>query len=221
MRRLIVLRPEPGATKTVERARSLGIDAVAMPLFRIEPIAWLPPDPAAFDAVLLTSANVVRHGGDDLGQLRSLPAYAVGESTAEAARRSGMRVGQVGESGIDALLATIAPGSRLLHLAGEDRREPAAARHAITVIPVYRAVPVLDRADLASCVAALHSPRAGARLAELVEPADRGSIAIVAISRAAAEAAGGGWQSAEAAETPNDTALLVLAARLCNNSCER
>ena len=46
MRRLLVLRPEPGASATVERARALGLDAVAMPLFEVEPVAWDAPDPA-------------------------------------------------------------------------------------------------------------------------------------------------------------------------------
>src|SRR5690348_12835066 len=32
MRRLVVLRPEPGASRTVESARALGLDAEAMPL---------------------------------------------------------------------------------------------------------------------------------------------------------------------------------------------
>ena len=68
----------------------------------------------------------------------------------------------------------------------------------------------------AGAVALIHSPRAGRRFAELVE--NRGSIAIAAISRAAAEAAGAGWECVEAADQPTDDALLALAARLCNNS---
>ena len=44
MRRLIVLRPEPGASATMERARERGLDPVAMPLFEIEPVAWHAPD---------------------------------------------------------------------------------------------------------------------------------------------------------------------------------
>ena len=67
----------------------------------------------------------------------------------------------------------------------------------------------------AGSVALVHSPRAGRRFAELV--GDRGSIAIAAISPAAAEAVGEGWQAVAAAEEPGDDALLALAARLCNN----
>ena len=130
MRRLIVLRPEPGASATVERARALGLDAVAIPLFRIEPIAWTAPDAGQFEGLLLTSANAVRHGGDQLEHLRGLPVYAVGEATAEVARAAGFDIASQGEAGVDRLLGSIEPDLKLLHLAGESRREPAGPRQA-------------------------------------------------------------------------------------------
>ena len=85
MRRLLVLRPEPGASATVKRARERGLEAVAAPLFEVEPLTWQAPDVDAFDGLLLTSANAVRHGGDELLKLRGLEVYAVGEATADAA----------------------------------------------------------------------------------------------------------------------------------------
>ena len=71
---------------------------------------------------------------------------------------------------------------------------------------------------LAGQTVAVHSPRAGRRLAELVDQAgiDRATIRIAAISEAAAAAAGDGWAIREAAETPDEAALLALAARLCD-----
>ena len=72
MRRVLVLRPEPGASATVERARERGLDAVAIPLFEIEPLAWEAPEAGSFDGLLLTSANAVRHGGEGLASLRGL-----------------------------------------------------------------------------------------------------------------------------------------------------
>ena len=63
MSALLVLRPEPGASATVERARELGLDAVAVPLFEIEAMDWDAPEPGGFDGLLLTSANAVRCGG--------------------------------------------------------------------------------------------------------------------------------------------------------------
>jgi uroporphyrinogen-III synthase len=71
-----------------------------------------------------------------------------------------------------------------------------------------------DLGAIRGAVALVHSPRAGRRLAELV--GDRASTAIAAISAAAANAVGSGWETVEAAQQPNDDALLALAARLCN-----
>ena len=92
MRPLLVLRPEPGASATVKRARELGLEPVAAPLFEIEPLPWEAPEPGGFDALLLTSANAVRHGGSKLAKLRGLRVYAVGDATAEAARESGFDI---------------------------------------------------------------------------------------------------------------------------------
>jgi uroporphyrinogen-III synthase len=218
MRRLLVLRPEPGASATVERARNRGLEAIAVPLFEIEPVAWQAPEAASFDALLLTSANAIRHGGDDLAKLRGLPVYAVGEATAEAARDAGFDIAATGDAGVDRLLGSVEPDARLLHLCGEDRREPDDARQEITPVAIYKAV-AIARPDLSAAkesVALVHSPRAGRRFAELVT--QRASIIVAAISEAAAQAAGTGWEAIETASQPNDDALLALAARLCNNS---
>jgi uroporphyrinogen-III synthase len=64
-------------------------------------------------------------------------------------------------------------------------------------------------------VAAIHSPRAGKRLAELIPVEARTDVRIAAISRAAAEAAGAGWADLRVASTPTDSALLALAFGLC------
>ena len=216
MRRLVILRPAPGASETLDRAAKLGFHAVSIPLFEVEPVAWELPDPNIFDGLLLTSANAPRLAGALLQLLRHLPVYAVGAGTAAAARNAGLDVVAVGDVGVDWLLNSIDPGLRLLHLAGEERKLPSAARQNVTEITVYRSKPVEQPrlGDVGASVALVHSPRAAERFGELV--ADRASIAIVAISPAAAEAAGGGWESVNVAERPSDDALLALAARLCN-----
>ena len=38
MRRLFLFRPEPGARHSADRARTMGLDAVLVPLFTIEAI---------------------------------------------------------------------------------------------------------------------------------------------------------------------------------------
>jgi len=219
MRRLVIVRPEPGASASVDHARALiGIDAFAMPLFAVEPVAWAVPDPREFDALLLTSANAVRQGGEGLAQLRGLPVYAVGEATAATAREAGFEVAGTGDAGVDALLSSIPGRVRLLHLCGEHRTAAAVAN----AVPVYRSVELPTPDDLGQIegqTVAVHSPRAGQRMAELVDRAgiDRATIRIAAISEAVALATGEGWAMREAAETPTEAALLALAARLCDN----
>ena len=46
MRKLLLLRPEPGLSASAERARAIGLDVIACPLFRVEPVEWAAPDPA-------------------------------------------------------------------------------------------------------------------------------------------------------------------------------
>ena len=217
MRRLVILRPEPGASATAERARAIGLEPVVMPLFQVEPVDWEAPDAGSFDALLLTSANAVRHGGDGLQKLRQLPVHAVGEATAAAARDAGFDIASTGDAGAERLLGSIESDLRLLHLCGEHRTETP-AKQAITAIPVYRATELPlpdDFSGIEGQAAAVHSPRAGKRLAELA--IDRSTIRVAAISEAAASAAGAGWERCEAADAPDEAALLALAARLCDN----
>jgi len=222
MRRLFILRPEPGATVSVASASAIGIDAIAVPLFVIEPVEWQAPEASGFDGLLLTSANAVRQAGGKLQALRGLRVYAVGEATAEAARDAGFDIASAGEAGVERLLGSINAELKLLHLCGE-HRTAVDAQQAITAVPVYRSAELAPPDGLAQVrgqTVAVHSPRAGQRLAVLADQAgvDRGTVRIAAISDAAAAATGGGWERCEAADTPDDRALLALAARLCDDS---
>ncbi|MBA3747813.1 MAG: uroporphyrinogen-III synthase [Solirubrobacterales bacterium] len=221
MRRLVVLRPEPGASATVERAKAMGLEAFAMPLFAVEPVSWEVPETSHFDALLLSSANAMRHGGDGLAKLRAMPVHAVGAATAAAAREAGFDVASVGDAGVDPLLGSVPRDLRLLHLCGENRSAPKAGP-AIMAVAVYRSAelpPPDDLRRIEGQSVAVHSQRAGKRLGELVDRGriDRRTIRIAAISEAAAAAAGNGWDMREAAHKPDEAALLALAARLCDN----
>lgn len=220
MRRVLVLRPEPGASATLLRAQQRGLDAIAVPLFDVERVAWEAPEAGGFDGLLLTSANAVRCAGERLKEYRGLPVYAVGAATADEAREAGFDIASTGDDGVDRLLGSIDPELKLLHLAGLDRKAPHDAKQKITAVTVYRSR-VREHVDLASAnaaVAMIHSPRAGARFGELIDSAGlgRNSIAIAAISTDAARAAGDGWAASEAADAPDDDALLALTERLCN-----
>lgn len=214
MSRIVVLRPQPAADATVARARSLGLEAVAMPLFAVRPVEWQAPDPAALDGIVATSANVFRHGGTELSRIAGLPVHAVGEATATAARAAGFAVATIGDEGARALAVALPPG-RYVHLTGIDHM----ALDGIPAIACYQSEvidppPAID--PLAGSVALVHSPRAGARLAELA--GERGHIAVAAISAAAADACGAGWRAVAVAAKPTDAALLALAASLCQVS---
>lgn len=218
MRRLFVFRPEPAAHRTVQRAMELGLEVTAVPLFELEAVEWQAPDPGQFDGILLTSENAVNMGGGQLEHLRRLPVHAVGKATALAAEVAGFGIATVGKGGVEDLLDSIEPNARLLHPCGEDRRAPDRPRQKIHCVTVYRARALdspgsLD--ELFGQVAAIHSPRAARRLAELVPVEDRASVRIAAISQACAEALGEGWAEVHVADAPTNSALLALARRLC------
>jgi uroporphyrinogen-III synthase len=217
MRKLLLLRPEPGLSASAERARAMGLEVVPCPLFQVEPVGWEIPEPANYDGLLLTSANAVRHGGAGLRALQTLPVHAVGAATAAAAEEAGFRVRTVGSGDVGELLAGLPASLRLVHLAGEDRSQAPADRQIDTLI-VYRSVPIdaPNLPNLEGLVVAVHSPRAGQRLAELAS-ARRGT-SIAAISAAAAGACGTGWERVEAVDHPGDSSLLALAAMLCHTS---
>jgi len=181
--RVLIVRPAPGNSGTAEGVAALGLDPVVVPLFEVVPVTWDAPDPSGFDAIVMTSANVARHGGDGLVRFTHLPLFAVGEATAEAARQAGFRDVRTGHG--DAADVGRKLSGRILHLSGSDHRSvPTSAT--VTVVPVYEARQLAPSAPLAADVALVHSPRAGARLAELF--VDRATTQIVAISAAAAHA---------------------------------
>lgn len=211
-----ILRPEPGNAATAARVRDAGLDPLSLPLFETRPIGWAVPQPAAFDALLLTSANAVRHGGAGLAKLRGLPVLAVGAATAVAALAAGFAVARQGSGGVTELLDSARGFTRLLWLAGDVRtaiEHPALAE----VISIYASDPILlsaaDAAALRGSVALVHSARAAERLALEAERhgIPRAAVRIAAISRNAADAAGGGWDAVAIAAAPDDEALIDAA----------
>ena len=200
-RPIAVIRPEPGNRVTAAVIEAAGRKAIRLPLFEAQPVAWEVPDPAEFDALIVTSANAMRHGGKGLNRLLDLPVYAVGEATAEAARRAGFQIAKTGNTGSAELLGLAqADGVRhALHLAGRERTVKAGGI-VTQVVTVYATDPIpIDArtaAKLAGAVVLVQSARTGERLAEIVDAAgiDRATIALIAIGRRAAEAAGPGWE---------------------------
>lgn len=216
-RPIAVLRPEPGNRVTASAIEARGRVAIRLPLFEARPLDWDAPAPEAFDALIVTSANALRHGGAGLGRLIDLPLHAVGEATAEAAKRMGFDVAGVGDAGSAELLgiAEAAGVRRALHLAGRERSIEAGGIVA-EVIAVYASDPIagVDASILANSVALVQSARAGARLAELVGA--RANVAIVAISARAAQAVGTGWKCVVVPGSVESGALIDAAIALAD-----
>jgi uroporphyrinogen-III synthase len=224
---LLVVRPEPGNAATLAAAQALGLSAHGDPLFEIVPVAWTAPPAAHFDAVLIGSANVLRHGGAALASYAGLPAYVVGQATAEAARVAGFAVAAVGRGGLQGLEAHLVEDGRhrVLRLAG--------AEHVPLVIPLestietvvlYEARPKplsTASAGLLSddMVVMLHSAAAARHFTAECDRLSiaRQTVALACIGPRVVAAAGDGWSSVASAERPDDTALLALAARMCKN----
>lgn len=219
---LVVLRPDPGAGRTAERAGRLGLAVCCIPLFTATQIAWQPPDAHDFDALLLTSAQAARLAGPALARYRALPAYAVGSATADALREQGFETVFAGTGDGSAIAARIAQdGHRaVLHLAGETVAPLEPGPLTMVRVPVYEMAelpeaPTRLNAVGPGAVLLVHSPRAGQRLAALLPLARREMLHIVAISPQACVAAGVGWASTQAAPRPHDDDMLALAADLC------
>lgn len=220
-RPIAVLRPEPGNRATAAAIEARGGTAIRLPLFAVHPLAWQAPDPAGFDALILTSANAVRHAGPGLAALAALPVHAVGQATAAAARGAGLPVVAVGKDGAAELIAAASASGvrRALHLAGREhtlRPGGIVAR----ILPVYASEPIDLPADacerLGGSVALVQSARAARRLAELIPVTSRARIALVAASAAVAVAAGEGWHGVTIAPSPDSGALIDAAIALAD-----
>ena len=100
--RILVVRPQPGADATAARLKAIGHDPVAHPLLATRPLPWALPAESP-DAVILSSAAAVRHAGPLADALKHLPAHAVGEATAAAARAAGWSAVKAGPGAMQAM----------------------------------------------------------------------------------------------------------------------
>jgi len=158
VRRVLVTRPQPGADETARRLETMGFSPVVLPLTQIVPVAPLQlPDAGAFDAVIATSVNAIRHApAEQLPPYLEKPLFAVGDATADAATSAGF-VDVRSASGTAVDLAAMIAGqmatrSRLLHLAGVDRTAGFAERLSVQnfqlqVIEIYAAARVSYATD--------------------------------------------------------------------------
>ncbi len=88
---ILVTRPHPDDESTAAGLRARGFEVLLAPMLRFEPAAFHDDGDAHYGAVIVTSANALRGIESQLkaSPLLKLPLFAVGEHTAEAARRAG------------------------------------------------------------------------------------------------------------------------------------
>ncbi|KAA3451211.1 uroporphyrinogen III synthase [Mesorhizobium sp. SARCC-RB16n] len=126
MLRVLVTRPEPGASRTARKLEEMGFEPLLLPLTETMALpvdAKAVPDDVA--AVAITSANAVRHApGDLVAALSHLPCHAVGKRTAEAARKAGFLSVSEGPGDAEALaegMAIAFSGKTIIYLCGRVR----------------------------------------------------------------------------------------------------
>jgi uroporphyrinogen-III synthase len=157
---ILVTRPEPDNETTAAALRAKGFAVLLAPMLRFEPVAFHDDTEARYGAVIVSSANALRAIGSDLAgsRLLTLPLFAVGERSAEAARRAGF--GDVAVAGgtaaalRDLIVAsvrakTLKKASTLLYLAGADLAGDVAGElgeRGFTVVThtTYRMLPVAN-----------------------------------------------------------------------------
>jgi uroporphyrinogen-III synthase len=155
---VLVTRPSPDDETTAAALRAKGYQAIKAPMLRFEAVAFQDDADARFGAVIVTSANALRGIEPHLAgsRLLKLPLFAVGEPTAEAARRAGFaKVSSAkGDAGAlrELVLASLRAkelkkASPLLYLAGADLARDLAGElgeRGLTVIThtTYRMIPV-------------------------------------------------------------------------------
>jgi uroporphyrinogen-III synthase len=157
--RILITRPEPGASRTAERLREAGFEAVSLPLTRIERLAFDFPD-VQFDGIVVTSAQAL--GEADYSWLLDVPLIAVGETTAVAARTAGFRHVAAASGSAESVAALAASalkkGGSVLYLCGQVRRPELEAllidaMFSVAAVATYNAAPVsYDENELAAAL---------------------------------------------------------------------
>jgi uroporphyrinogen-III synthase len=124
--RVLLTRPRAQGEATAARLAALGHQALVAPLLTIAPSGEKPP-PGPFDALIVTSANAI----SALATLeRTQPVFVVGDRTASLVRDAGFadtRSARGDGADLAELVArSMAPGARVLHVGGRERKpEPA------------------------------------------------------------------------------------------------
>ena len=227
--RVLITRPEPDAHSVADEVRRRGHDPVVAPVIQIVVLTREPgPDPN--ETWVFTSANGVRAAAVQ-GWRPHHPVFAVGNSSAGAARMAGYAIAGIGQSDAGALAALIAQQADrtrgIIHLAGENRAGDLEAELALAglctqTIAIYEARAVSELPAIArnffygeSGAVLLFSARSARILENLLNDSGMAESArahrALAFSESVANAARAMlWKSLAVASTPRLGAMLDL-----------
>ncbi len=219
--KLLITRPEPGASATACQVKKMGFEPVLAPCLTIEPLAAILPEHPA--ALLITSAQAIPMLP---ARLHSIPCLCVGDATAAKMRQAGFCSVMSASGDADDLLALVAAhnigGTHLLAVGERHGMELARQlrAHGVKVLrrKVYttRNLPVLPPAIRAALAAgeikkALFYSAETAKAFIRLRPPGTGMMEALALSPAvAAQVQGLPWQSIRVALAPNESDLLAL-----------
>lgn len=230
---ILVTRPEPDASRTAARLADMGHQALIEPVLVFERIANRQLPAGTYDAIAVTSANAIRaaEGLNGLKDLRSVPVFAVGASTAEAVKAAGFAKVTYSAGDAESLAKLIRqllkPGTRVLHLAGEHRAKDfsallAPARIDTVTLVLYRmrasaelSPAVTDAIAQGRVNVVLHySTRSASLFVTLMQRAGFGarlsSLRHLCLSQAVAAPLIATGASTEAATKPDENTLLSM-----------
>lgn len=229
---ILVTRPRSESEVFALTLAMRGHDAVQAPLLDIVPDETASVDLDGVQALLFTSINGVRSFAR-VSTARNVPAYCVGDATAQAARDMGFR--DVHSAGGDVVALAnlvrmdLAPSEgALLHVsgsavAGDLAGDLGGDRYDVRRVQLYRQDTARDLPDAAAealksgalDAITFFSPRTAATFVQLVRKADLldalKNVSAVGLSQAALDAArveGAHWKSERAASQPTEAALL-------------
>jgi len=223
--RLWITRTSPGAERTAAAVRALGFEALGEPLLETRPIAAAAVDLKGVGALAFTSVNAVRAFAA-LTTDRAPPVFAVGETTAKAARQAGFTAVEYGAGDVEALAALIIArrgavrGPVLYAAAAQPSRDLAAALRnagvAVREVAVYETAARTPAPEFLTALGRidgvlLHSAKAARALTALLanHPAPH-LVAYCLSAQVAQPLAGADLAATCIAAQPKEAALLAL-----------
>ena len=231
MIRALITRPAEDAADIARALEARGVAVTIEPLLTIRPKAGVRIDMTGVQALLFTSANGARTFAEK-SAVRDLPAFAVGDVSAEVLRQLGFSRVESAGGNIDELERLVRSRldpkrGKLLHAAGTSVAGDLAGRltragFAVERLQLYDAEPAQELGEAARAEIAagridwvlVFSPRTAAAFASVVERAGLAEAArtmtLVALSDAVAKAAALPFRDIAVAADPTRAAVLAM-----------